>query len=404
MTVTILPSAPSGSVAAPPSKSMAHRLLLCAGLTIGESIVRGLAPSEDVLATVDCLRALGVRCVRRGGDVVVSGYTLHCGTEGATLPCRESASTLRFFLPLCLFGPPITLTGSRRLLARPLEAYRTLCEKQGIRFEKGEEAVTVEGTLRPGEFRLPGDVSSQFVSGLLFALPGLDGDSVIRLRPPVVSRSYIDMTMAALRRFGVETRWTDRESIAVPGRQYYHFVSEATVEGDWSNAAPFLALGVSVTGLDGNSLQGDKVCAEYFRLLDAGRPTLDVTDCPDLAPLLMAYAAMRSGAALTGTRRLRWKESDRGWAMAEELEKFGVRVQIGADSITVEGGLRSPTAPLDGHGDHRIVMALSVLCVQTGGVIKGAEAVDKSFPDFFEKLQSAGVGMRFDRRERKQTT
>ena len=189
MTVTIRPSKPVGSVAAPPSKSMAHRLLICAGQAIGAQTVHGVAPSEDILATMDCLRALGVTCEIRNGDALLTGYTLHCGENGAVLPCRESGSTLRFFLPLCLFGPPMTLTGSARLMARPLDVYRRLCEKQGIRFEKGETSVTVEGTLSPGEFRLPGDVSSQFVSGLLFALPRLPGDSVVRLRPPVESRS-----------------------------------------------------------------------------------------------------------------------------------------------------------------------------------------------------------------------
>ncbi len=391
MTVTFFPSEPAGTVAAPSSKSMAHRLLICAGLAIGEKTVHGVARSEDILATLDCLRALGVRCEVRGSDVVVSGYTPHCGAEGAVLPCRESGSTLRFFLPLCLFGPPITLTGGRRLLARPLDVYADLCRRQGIRCQKGETSVTVEGKLSPGEFRLPGDVSSQFVSGLLFALPGLDGDSVIRLRPPVVSRSYIDMTMDALRLFGVETRWRDRETVAVPGRQCYKWQSDVRVEGDWSNAAPFLALGVGVTGLDPESRQGDRAVAAYLGALDAGRPTLDLADCPDLGPLLMACAAARHGAVFTGTRRLRWKESDRPWAMYEELKKFGVEVRVDDDAVAVGCGLRAPSEVLDGHGDHRVVMALSALCARTGGTIEGAEAVYKSFPDFFELLESVGV-------------
>lgn len=393
MTVTILPSKPRGSVAAPPSKSMAHRLLICAGQAIGTQTVHGVAPSEDILATVDCLRALGVTCDLRGGDAVLTGYTLHCGEKGAVLPCRESGSTLRFFLPLCLFGPPVTLTGSARLLARPLDVYADICEKQGIRFEKGERAVTVRGTLSPGEFRLPGDVSSQFVSGLLFALPRLDGDSVIRLRPPVESRSYIDMTMAALRLYGVETRWLDRETIAVPGRQVCAFRPEVTVEGDWSNAAFFLALGAEVTGLDPDSLQGDRVCAAYFDALRQGPITLDIADCPDLGPVLMAFAAMHRGGTFTGTRRLRIKESDRGWAMYEELQKFGVPVSVGENEISVGCGLRAPSEPLSGHNDHRIVMALAVLCARVGGTIEGAEAVSKSFPDFFERLKDLGIEM-----------
>ena len=393
MTVTIYPSAPQGSVAAPPSKSMAHRMLICAGQAMGAQTVHGVAPSEDILATVDCLRALGVSCALQNGDAAITGYTLHCGDEGAVLPCRESGSTLRFFLPLCLIGPPVTLTGSARLLARPLDVYADICRKQGIAFEKGETALRVQGKLAPGEVRLPGDVSSQFVSGLLFALPGLPGDSVLRLRPPVESRSYIDMTMAALRAFGVETVWLDRETIAVPGRQCYAFRSEVTVEGDWSNAAFFLALGVPVTGLDPESLQGDRVCEAYFDALRQSPATLDISDCPDLGPVLLAFAAAHAGGTFTGTRRLRIKESDRGAAMAEELAKFGVSVRLEENRITVSGGLRAPTETLDGHNDHRIVMALAVLCTLTGGTIAGAEAVKKSFPDFFERLQDCKIEM-----------
>ena len=394
MTVTFSPSKPSGSVAAPPSKSMAHRLLICAGQAIGAQTVHGVAPSEDILATVDCLRALGVTCDLRGGDAILTGYTLHCGEKGAVLPCRESGSTLRFFLPLCLFGPPMTLTGSARLLARPLDVYADLCKKQGIRFEKGANAVTVQGRLSPGEFRLPGDVSSQFVSGLLFKLPRLSGDSVIRLRPPVESRGYIDMTMAALRAYGVETHWLDRETIAVPGRQCFQFRSDVTVEGDWSNAAPFLALGVPVTGLNPDSLQGDRVCAAYFDALRHGPAALDISDCPDLGPLLFAFAAMHHGGTFTGTRRLRMKESDRAWAMYEELQKFGVELRVEENAVTVGHGVHAPAQDLDGHGDHRVVMALSVLCTQTGGTIRGAETVGKSFPDFFERLGALGIRVR----------
>lgn len=393
MNVTIHPSRPTGSAAAPPSKSMAHRLLICAGQTVGTTRVHGVALSQDILATMDCLQALGVRCEMRDGDVLLTGYTLHCGEAGTVLPCRESGSTLRFFLPLCLFGPPMTLSGSARLLSRPLDVYADLCRRQGIRYEKGETSVTVQGRLSPGEFRLPGDVSSQFVSGLLFALPGLDGDSVIRLRPPVESRSYIDMTMDALRSFGVQTRWLDRETIAVPGRQYYHFVPDVTVEGDWSNAAFFLALGVPVTGLDPESRQGDRVCADYFDALRQGPAALDIADCPDLGPVLFAFAAAHGGGTFTGTRRLRMKESDRGRAMQEELRKFGVEMQVGENVITVGHGLHTPTEILNGHNDHRIVMALSVLCAQTGGTIEGAEAVNKSFPDFFDRLRALKIEM-----------
>lgn len=397
MTVTIRPSVPAGAAAAPPSKSMAHRLLICAGYAIGKKTVRGVALSEDIQATMDCLRALEVDCEYQDGDVTVSGYPPHRGWDGAVLPCRESGSTLRFFIPMCLFGPPITLTGSRRLLARPLDVYEDICKKQGILFEKGETELRVQGKLSPGEYELPGDVSSQFASGLLFELPVLDGDSVIRLTRPVESRSYIDMTMDALRTFGVRTQWLDETTIEVPGRQDFYLPDAARhtviVEGDWSNAAFFLALGasVTVTGLNSDSLQGDKVCVEHFERLKAGNAEIDLSDCPDLGPVLFAYAAMHHGGVFTGTRRLRIKESDRGAAMWEELRKFGVPVEIEYNRITVGNGLHAPSEILDGHNDHRIVMALSVLCAQTGGTIAGAEAVNKSFPDFFKRLKGLEI-------------
>ena len=204
------------------------------------------------------------------------------------------------------------------------------------------------------------------------------------------------MTMAALRVFGVETRWLDRESISVSGRQTYQFRPDVTVEGDWSNAAFFLALGVPVTGLDPDSLQGDRVCAEYFAALRRCAAALDISDCPDLGPVLFAFAAAHRGGTFTGTRRLRMKESDRGAAMAEELRKFGVEVRVGENTVTVGGGLRAPTEALDGHNDHRIVMALAVLCTLTGGTITGAQAVRKSFPDFFERLRDLQIEMEME--------
>lgn len=396
MTVTIFPSNPVGSVAAPPSKSMAHRLLLCAGLARGESMVRGIAPSEDVLATIDCLRALGALIELCGDTARVRGCD-PAKAESAVLQCRESGSTLRFFAPICaLSGRKMTLEGAESLLRRPLNVYETLFRERGLPFEGGADRLTLCGPLPPGAYELPGDVSSQFVSGLLFALPRLRGDSVIRLRPPVESRGYIDMTMAALRDFGVETRWLDRETIAVPGRQAYAFRSDVTVEGDWSNAAPFLALGVPVTGLDPHSLQGDRVCAAYFDALRRGAAMLDLSDCPDLGPVLFAFAAAHRGGTFTGTRRLRMKESDRGWAMYEELQKFGVPVRVGENEITVGCVLRAPSELLSGHNDHRIVMALAVLCTRTGGTIAGAEAVRKSFPDFFERLKDLRIEMEIE--------
>ena len=390
MRAVFTPSTPSGMIKAPPSKSMAHRLLIAAGLSNGVSRVTGIAPSEDVSATVDCLRLLGAQITLANGVATV------CGTDpkkasGATLPCRESGSTLRFFLPLCLLsGGTATLTGSAKLLSRPLSVYETLAKEKGFALAGTETAVRVSGRLTAGEYAIPGDVSSQFVSGLLFALPLLDGDSVIRLLPPVESRSYIDLTLSALAEFGVTAAWTDETTLAVKGGQTY-FPHDAAVEGDWSNAAPFLSLGVPVTGLDEGSLQGDRRVAGFLSELDRGCAEIDLSDAPDLAPVLFAHAALRHGGKFTGTRRLAIKESDRGRAMKTELAKCGVAVEIRENEITVGRGAKKPTEPLFGHNDHRIVMAAAVLLSRLGGTVEGIEAVAKSFPDFFKQLQSVNI-------------
>ena len=390
MRAVFTPSTPGGSVAAPPSKSMAHRLLISAGLADGISRVSGIDTSEDVSATLDCLRALGAKVEIKDRTATVRGADPF-RAKRATLPCRESGSTLRFFLPLCLLsGSDMTLTGSETLLSRPLSVYEESAREKGFSLEKSQNAVRVRGKLTPGEYVLPGDVSSQFVSGLLFALPLLDGDSRIVLRPPVESRSYIDLTLSALSSFGVTAVWTDETTLTVPCGQRYA-ASEVTVEGDWSNAAPFLSLGVGVTGLRGDSLQGDRRIADLLAKLDGGNAEIDLSDCPDLAPVLFAHAALRQGGRFTGTKRLAIKESDRGEAMKAELSKCGVAVSIEENAIAVGGGATSPSEPLFGHNDHRIVMACAVLAAKLGGTVEGIEAVKKSYPGFFADLKRINI-------------
>ena len=386
-----------GIVKAPPSKSMAHRLLICAGLSKGTCIVHGIVRSKDVEATMDCLRAVGVKLEEAEGSVRVTGADIKNASAGKILDCGESGSTLRFFVPLCLIsGANAVLRGSKRLMERPLGIYKTMCEDRGLLFSQDETSLMVKGPLKSGNFKLAGNISSQFISGLLFALPLLDGDSVVTITPPIESRSYINMTISALALFGVEASWHDEKTIYIKGNQEYK-CSEAWVEGDYSNAAFFEALNVfggdvKIDNLPENSIQGDRVYGKMFDQLKKGTPALDISDCPDLAPILFAVAAAKNGGVFSGTRRLKIKESSRAEVMTEERAKFGVSSSVYDDEVIIYPiEFKKPSGELDGHNDHRIVMAEAILLTLTGGVIDGAEAVTKIFPDFFEKLKSLGI-------------
>ncbi|MBQ9735789.1 MAG: 3-phosphoshikimate 1-carboxyvinyltransferase [Clostridia bacterium] len=399
MTVTIHPSVARGAVRAAPSKSMAHRLLICAALARGESVIKGVGESEDVKATIRSLSALGVSCTLCGDTVRVVGTDAFCASAKEPLFCNESGSTLRFLIPIALLsGKTVMLRGAKALFRRPMSVYEQLCRERGLLFTTDEESAVVRGPLTAGEYRVAGNVSSQFISGLLFALPLLAGDSVIRITPPLESRSYIDLTTTALAAFGVRTEWLDDYTLAIPGGQSYT-PRELTVEGDYSGASYLAALGalggeVTVEGLRPDSLQGDRAYERYFPMLLRGTPTIHIGDCPDLGPTLFAVAAARHGAVFTGTARLRIKESDRAAVMAEELAKFGTTVSVDEDSTVVyPSDFHAPREVLYGHNDHRIVMALAVLCTLTGGTIAGAEAVNKSFPDVFEKLEALGISL-----------
>ena len=402
MNVKILPGKAIGTVAAPPSKSMAHRLLICAGLANGISRISGLDYNEDILATMDCLRALGATCDVAGDTVTVTGTDLRHATPTEILHCRESGSTLRFFIPLALLcGKSVSLTGTEKLLSRPLGIYEQLCARHGFEFNHTGSQVQVRGSLAGGVYTLPGDVSSQFITGLLFALPLTGQESAIRITATLESKSYIDLTMQALRAFGVTVSWQDDRTIVIPGGQQYT-AADMRVEGDYSGAAFYGAMNalgseVCVEGLLPDSLQGDKVYQRHFPSLCTGCPEIDISDCPDLGPVLFAVAAAKHGAVFTGTRRLKIKESDRAEAMKQELAAFGTTVTVEENRVIVTPtAFHAPTRVLHGHNDHRIVMSLAVLLMLTGGEIEGAQAVRKSFPDFFEKLRQLGIEVQAD--------
>lgn len=396
MLVKIEPSRVSGTVTAPASKSMAHRLLICAGLSEGTSEIRNVAYSEDILATLDCLCTMGAK-IQRGEDYVTIEGTSPEESDGGIYMCRESGSTLRFFIPLAMLTEAGSLfKGYGRLMERPMEIYEKIAEEKGIHYSKTDEGISVGGILSGGRYEVPVNISSQFISGLLFALPLCEKDSEIVLVGNIESRSYIDMTIDAMALFGVTVSWKNENTLYLKGDQKY-IPQTLSVEGDYSNSAfidAFNLLGgnVSVEGLKETSLQGDKIYKEYFELLKRGTPTLDIRNCPDLAPILMTLAAALNGATLTGTKRLKIKESDRGFVMKEELEKFGADIRVYDDEIIInKSEITKPLKKLNGHNDHRVVMSLAVLSGKYGGEIEGAEAVKKSYPDFFIKAEALGL-------------
>ena len=400
MRALIRPGQARGSVLVPSSKSYAHRMVLAAALAEGRSHIGNVSFCDDIAATLDCAAALGVAHNSGDSQIELQGVGGRFPAR-AELPCRDSGSTLRFFLPVALTGGGCyRFSGSRRLFQRGIELYETMLGGAGITFAKDPDGVTVSGQLRPGDYALPGNVSSQYVSGMLFALPLLDGDSSLTVHPPVESRNYIDITVEVLRRFGVAVEEPTPNFFRIPGRQRYRALS-GNVEGDWSNAAFLLALNelggaVDLEGLDPESLQGDRVFPALLRALDGPEPVIDISGCPDLGPILFACAACKHGAVFTGTKRLRIKESDRAAVMAEELGKFGVGVTVEENRVIVGSGLRPPTVPLQGHNDHRIVMSMAVLATAVGGSIEESQAVGKSFPTFFQVLERLGLEVSYE--------
>ena len=374
---------------------MAHRYLIGAALSGEICTLSGVDYSEDILASMDCLKALGARICSDGDRVTVDPQDF-MNVDAVTLECRESGSTLRFFIPLALcLGRTVTFQGSERLFDRPLDVYGELCRERGFLFQKEKNFVTLNGKLTSGAYRVRGDISSQFITGLIFALVYLGEDSTIEILPPFESRSYVDLTLSALQSFGADVSFKDAYRIEIKASGLHAYSGK--IEGDYSNAAfldAFNCIGsdVKVGNLNPDSLQGDRVYGTYFDQLSKGTPTLDISDCPDLGPILVALAALKNGGTFTGTDRLRAKESDRGAAMHEELSRMGGGLIFGDNMITVpKQKLRNNGVMLDGHNDHRIVMAMSVILSKLGGEIKGAQAVAKSYPKFFEDIERLGA-------------
>ena len=385
MNVTILPGTLKGAVTPPSSKSQTHRAVLALMLAQGEGKLSNLAVSQDIQATQDCVAAL-----KSGQPAQADGLPL--------LDCGESGSTLRFLIPVALaVRGGGHFTGRGRLMERPQGPYIRLFEEEGISWNQEGACLTVAGQLEPGVYALPGNVSSQFITGLLYALPLLPGDSRIVLTTPLESRGYVDMTLDMLRRFDIKVE-EQEDGFLVPGNQTYQ-ARDLTLEADWSGAAfwyaaNFLGAQVDIQGLNPDSVQGDRqIGTLYWKLARPGNVDIDLSQCPDLAPPLAVMAAVRKRTTrFVNAGRLRMKESDRLETIARTLNALGAKAQVGEDTLILEGLDHLEGGTVDGCNDHRIAMMAAVAAVacKEPVTILGAECVKKSYPRFWEDYTALG--------------
>ena len=416
-----------GRVLLPPSKSAAHRAMLCAALSRGRCTLSRMGRSQDIDATARALEALGGRAIldEAAGTLSVEGQGIG-STPGGAIDCGESGSTLRFLIPVAAaLGGEWTFTGGGRLPQRPLDVYRELLPAHGVTYRDPGGAylpLTISGQLTPGEYRLPGNISSQFITGLLYALPLLPGDSEIILTTPLESEGYVNLTIQALARFGVSVAQTGN-GWQIPGGQAYR-PQDLAVEGDWSQAAFFLGMAalapggerVELLGLSRDSLQGDKACVALFqnfglalnwegeRLL-AWNPrfrepfhglrgqVVDAAQIPDMVPALAVCAALSRGETrIVNARRLRLKESDRLAAMEAALTALGGDVRATEDGLAIRGVEALAGGRAQGVNDHRVVMALAAAALGSRGPVTVTDAwsIRKSYPCFFTDFEKLG--------------
>lgn len=412
--VLITPAKLQGNVRVPASKSMCHRAVICAGLAQGTSIVEEATLSDDIKVTIQGMRTMGA-AVRVNADRLIINGAGGANPAETSIDCGESGSTLRFLIPLALLGNQrVTFTGRGRLAERPITAYAEICRQQGLVWESGSGLpVTVQGRLQPGRFNLRGDVSSQFLSGLLFALPLLPDESIVSITTPLESKGYVDLTLAALAEFGISASHHEYREFHICGRQIYK-PRDYTVEGDFSQAAFWLVAGtigtaVNCRGLSETSLQGDRVITSLINSaggairfndgLFTASPVvtcgtvIDAADCPDLVPVLAVLASLSKGETrIIRAGRLRIKESDRLASTARELNKLGANIREEGDSLVIQGKPELDGGEVDSWQDHRIAMALAIASIRCKQpvLIHGAECVKKSYPGFWQDFVSLG--------------
>lgn len=413
MTVECTPSVLSGTIQSISSKSHVHRVLICAALSEKPTKIYCNVMSKDIAATIACLKSMGTEIITDGDTITVIPKEFN---KDSSLDCNESGSTLRFFMPVVsALGMNATINGRGRLPQRPISPLKEEMEKKGVTFHTGNVfPLQLSGQLQSGEYEIQGNISSQFITGLLFALPILQGDSKLKLIPPVESKSYLDITVSVLRHFGIEIQ--EKENLyIIKGNQKYTSPEEIRVEGDWSNASFFLCAGalcekgVTVTDLDTNSPQGDKKILEVLKNMGADVSisgseitvkknklngiTVDASDIPDAVPIISVVATACEGdTTIINAGRLRIKESDRIASVMDMLSSVGADVTETDDGIIIRGGNILTGGTVNGYNDHRIVMSASILSslCKDKVIITDGNAVEKSYPDFFTDFNNMG--------------
>ena len=395
MKVKIYPSTLDGTIEAIPSKSMAHRILIAAFLSDGKTKVKLKSASKDIDATIFCLTQLGGTAEREGENLIITPIANNPHKQ-RILNCGESGSTLRFLVPVVgALGSGATFIGEGRLPDRPIKELIGIMK--GLSFNETALPVSMEGKLLSGEYEIRGDVSSQYVTGLMMALPILNGDSRIVLTTPLQSASYVNMTIEVLKLFGIEVV-KEENGWFIKGNQKYITPGYIEVEGDWSNGGVWIAASaignmVRVKGLSSTSAQGDKAIKDILLSFRSSGTVIDATDIPDLVPILAGVACYAdSQTKIINAERLRLKESDRLKSVSATLNSMGGEVKETETGLIVEGKGGLDGGEVDSFNDHRIVMLAAIMATQCKNptIINGAEAVEKSYPGFFEDFKSLG--------------
>lgn len=428
-TVKIYPKNLSGEIRIPPSKSLSHRAIICAGLSEGVSDIDNLIFSDDIRATLKGMRALGtnVQCIETEAHEEAYCVTLEGNPDvkalDNTIDCKESGSTLRFLIPFAgLTDNKLTFTGRGKLVERPLDTYYKVFDKQNIKYrnDNGKLPLEVEGRLKPGTFELEGNISSQFITGLMFVLPLLNDDSILKITTELESKGYVDLTLDILKKFNIQIQNNDYKEFKIKGNQHYKS-RYYRVEGDYSQAAFWVVAGIlgsniKCKDLSIQSLQGDKAILDIIQKMDGKIQVkedfieiqesktkgsiIDASECPDLVPILAVLGSLSKGTTkIINAERLRIKESDRLKAISTELNKLGANIKELKDGLIIEGKEKlKGGAVVDSWNDHRIAMALAIASIKCTDsiIITGSDAVNKSYPDFWKDF--VGLGGKIDER------